>query len=121
MNRYLHRDGRIVIVESTPPSRVAMTLDMLRPLKAHNLVDFTLEHDGDATRVTWAMQGSKPFLGKVMGIFIDCEKMCGTQFEEGLAKLKSVAEGRTTGSARRSVHKMEYGVSLFAVITDVSL
>ena len=38
-----------------------------------------------------------------------------------IARLARPGTDNTVGSARRSVHKMEYGVSLFGVITDVSL
>jgi uncharacterized protein YndB with AHSA1/START domain len=84
--------GRIAIADSAPPSRVTMILEMLRPFKARNTVDFTLEPQGGATRVTWAMQGRQPYMVKVMNTFIDCDKMAGSQFEEGLGKLKTLAE-----------------------------
>jgi hypothetical protein len=38
------------------------------------------------------MTGRVPFMGKLMSLVMNCEKMCGSQFEEGLAKLKSLAE-----------------------------
>jgi hypothetical protein len=38
------------------------------------------------------MQSKKPFIGKIMGLFMDCDKMCGDQFLEGLANLKKIAE-----------------------------
>jgi len=83
--------GRIEITESTP-SKVAMTLDMSRPMEAHNLVEFTVEVKGGASTVTWAMRGKQPYLAKVMSTVIDCDKMVGGAFEEGLAKLKTLAE-----------------------------
>ncbi len=85
--------GRIAITESVPPSKVALLLDMSRPFKAHNTVEFTLDRIGAGTNVTWAMQGRQPYMAKVMGLFVDCDKMCGGLFEEGLAKLKALAEG----------------------------
>ncbi len=42
------------------------------------------------------MQGKKPFIGKVMSLFMDCAKMCGDDFEKGLAKLTQVV---TSGSS----------------------
>jgi uncharacterized protein YndB with AHSA1/START domain len=84
--------GRIAIVDSAPPSRVTLMLDMFRPFKAHNTVVFTLEPQGGSTRVTWAMQGAQPYMAKLMTMFIDCDKMVGSQFEEGLGKLKILAE-----------------------------
>jgi uncharacterized protein YndB with AHSA1/START domain len=85
--------GRIAIIQSVPSSKVVLLLDMSRPFKAHNTVEFTLDRDGAGTKVTWSMQGRQPYMAKVMGLFINCDKMCGGQFEEGLAKLKALAEG----------------------------
>jgi hypothetical protein len=42
--------------------------------------------------VTWAMQGASPYIAKLMGIFIDMDKMIGRDFEAGLASLKTLAE-----------------------------
>ena len=84
--------GRMEIAEATPPSRIAINLDFTKPFEAHNTVEFTLQPQGDATNVTWAMQGPSPYFTKVMGIFIDMDKMIGNDFEAGLANLKSVAE-----------------------------
>src|SRR5437667_2229277 len=41
--------GRIAIADSSPPSKVTLRLDMMKPLEAHNLVEFTLEPKGEAT------------------------------------------------------------------------
>jgi len=84
--------GRIAIVDSVPPGKVIMALDMVRPFAAHNKVEFTLVPNGSATTVTWAMGGAQPFMAKVMGVLINCDKMVGGEFEQGLAKLKALAE-----------------------------
>jgi carbon monoxide dehydrogenase subunit G len=84
--------GRMEITESSPPSRVTMKLDFVEPFEAHNFVDFTLDPQGDATNVTWAIHGTSPFLSKVIGIFCDMDRMIGKDFESGLANLKAVAE-----------------------------
>jgi len=57
-----------------------------------NHVEFRLEPVGGGTRVSWAMSGPMTFMGKVMNQVIDCEKMCGTQFDKGLGKLKGLVE-----------------------------
>ncbi len=87
--------GSIEITDTTPPSKVMMKLDMTRPLEGHNIVEFTLDPAGStgATNVTWAMQGSQPYLAKVVSTFVDCEKMVGGEFDKGLAKLKALSEG----------------------------
>jgi uncharacterized protein YndB with AHSA1/START domain len=90
-------NGRIEIADTTPPSKLTMKLDMLTPFEAHNIVEFTLAPQGQSTNVTsthvtWAMHGPQPYMAKVMGTVINCDKMVGSQFEEGLAKLKALAE-----------------------------
>ena len=84
--------GRMEIAESTPPSKVAIKLDFVKPFETHNLVEFTLEPQGDATNVTWAMQGPSPYIAKVMQVFFSMDKMVGKDFEAGLANLKALAE-----------------------------
>lgn len=83
--------GAIQIVESSP-SHVRMKLDMIEPFEGHNVVDFTLAPRGQATEVTWAMSGPSPFMFKLVGIFMDMDKMVGRDFEAGLANLKAKAE-----------------------------
>jgi len=84
--------GSIEITEAVEPSRVAMKLDMTAPMEAHNAVLFSLVPEGSATRVTWSMEGPCPFLGKVMGLLFNMDKMVGGAFDSGLADLKAQAE-----------------------------
>jgi hypothetical protein len=42
------------------------------------------------------MDGENGFLGKLMTTVIDCDKMIGGQFEEGIANLKKVVESKGT-------------------------
>ena len=84
--------GRMEIMGSTPPSNVTLDLDFVKPFEAHNTVVFTLAPQGDSTIVTWAMQGPANVISKVMQVFINMDKMVGTNFEAGLANLKALAE-----------------------------
>jgi carbon monoxide dehydrogenase subunit G len=84
--------GRMEITETSPPTKVTIALDFVRPFEAHNIVEFTLEPNGDSTRVTWAMHGPSPYAAKLMGIFVNLDSMIGKDFEIGLARLKTVAE-----------------------------
>ncbi|MCV3211788.1 SRPBCC family protein [Mesorhizobium sp. YC-39] len=84
--------GRMEITKSVPSSLVALKLDFEKPFKANNTVDFTLVPAGNNTAVTWAMHGRYPFIAKLMGIFINMDRMVGKDFETGLANLKSAAE-----------------------------
>jgi len=85
-------EGRMEIVEATPPSKVAIKLDFIKPLEGHNVAEFTLTPKGDATDVTWVMYGPTPFIGKVLGIFMNMDAMIGRDFEAGLASLKTATE-----------------------------
>lgn len=84
--------GQIEITESSPSSRIVMQLDMVKPMKASNTVVFTLVPAGDATEVTWAMEGNTPFVAKIMHVFVNMDRMCGEAFEDGLASLKTITE-----------------------------
>lgn len=85
-------EGRMEITASAPPSRIAIKLDFRKPFEAHNTAEFTLEHKDGVTNLTWAMYGPSPYLSKLMGLFFSMESMVGSQFERGLANLKSIAE-----------------------------
>jgi len=65
---------------------------MFKPFEAHNLVEFTLEPQGDITMVTWSMLGWVPYLAKIVHVVFDMDKMVGGDFETGLANLKAIAE-----------------------------
>ncbi len=84
--------GRIEIADTTALSKVTLKLDMIKPIAAHNTVDFTLEPRGGETLVTWAMRGDVPYLAKVVHMLFDVDKMVGGDFESGLASLKAAAE-----------------------------
>ena len=85
--------GRMEIKEASAPAKVVIQLDFLRPFEAHNVTDFALAPGADAsTQVTWLMRGPAPFVSKLMGIFVDMDKMIGKDFEAGLANLKAAAE-----------------------------
>lgn len=84
--------GRMEVLESTPPSKIRIKLDFLKPFEAHNTAEFSLEGKGNSTTVTWAMYGLRPYMMKVMGMVMNMDKMVGGQFETGLANLKAIAE-----------------------------
>jgi uncharacterized protein YndB with AHSA1/START domain len=84
--------GRMEITEVSPPTKVTVKLDFLKPIEGHNIAEFTLEPQGDSTSVTWVMRGPTPFLSKVIQVFISMDSMIGKEFETGLGNLKSIAE-----------------------------
>lgn len=84
--------GDMEILETDPPSRLVVALRMEKPMKADNEVVFTLAPSGAGTEVSWAMSGTNSLLSKVIGLFINIDRMVGADFEKGLAALKSEAE-----------------------------
>jgi uncharacterized protein YndB with AHSA1/START domain len=85
-------EGRMEILDSQPSSSVKIDLQFIAPFKAHNLTLFTLEPRNGNTHVNWSMTGKKNFVMKLMGVFMNMDKMVGKDFETGLANLKAEAE-----------------------------
>lgn len=85
-------EGSTTLVESVPDQKVGMKLAFVRPFPGESDVRFTFEPEGGGTKVTWAMDSPQPYPAKVVGMFIDCEKMCGDSFVEGLNNLKAIVE-----------------------------
>jgi hypothetical protein len=83
--------GRMEILDASA-REVRVDLQFVAPFKAHNLAIFTLDPSGDSTNVTWAMEGKRPFMLKLIGIFMNMDKLVGRDFERGLASLKGVVE-----------------------------
>ena len=84
--------GRMEIADSSPPSKVVLKMDFLRPFEAHNIAEITLEPSGDATHVTWAIYGPSPYISKLMSVFFSFDNMIGKEFEAGLTNLKTMTE-----------------------------
>jgi uncharacterized protein YndB with AHSA1/START domain len=84
--------GSMEILEAVPPSRVLIDLKFLKPFKAHNKAEFTLQRRGSGTHAAWAMTGPTSLMMRVMGLFMNMDKMVGKDFETGLARLKALAE-----------------------------
>src|SRR6266853_3521364 len=88
--------GRMEILEASAPSKIVIKLDFFTPFEGHNTAEFTMLPQGDATNlttnVTWLMHGPSPFIGKIMHVFINMDRMVGKDFEIGLANLKRLTE-----------------------------
>jgi hypothetical protein len=89
--------GRMTIVESGAPNKVVVKVDFVRPFVAHNVNEFILESGepseaGPSTKVTWTMRGTNLFFMKVMGVFVNMDRMLGKHFEAGLHNLRIVSE-----------------------------
>lgn len=84
--------GSMTITESRPNDFIQFRLEFQKPMQATNTAEFAFKSEGDQTTVTWTMTGTNNFVGKVMGLVMNCDKMVGGQFAQGLASLKAVVE-----------------------------
>lgn len=77
------------------PDAVDVDLRFTAPFRSTSVAAFRLAEDDQgsaATRVVWTMTSPQNLMAKVMGTFIDMDKLIGGDFEKGLAKLKTAVE-----------------------------
>lgn len=84
--------GRMEITEAERPTRIGIDLEFMAPWKARNRTEFLLRPTDGGTSVSWIMTGSSPFMFRLMGLFMNMDRMIGKDFEAGLASLKTAAE-----------------------------
>jgi uncharacterized protein YndB with AHSA1/START domain len=87
--------GRMTITESAAPNKVVVKVDFVRPFVAHNINEFVLTPGVEpttSTTVTWTMRGPNMFFMKLMGVFLNMDRMLGKHFESGLQNLKIQSE-----------------------------
>ncbi|MES2596625.1 MAG: SRPBCC family protein [Verrucomicrobiota bacterium] len=87
-------EGSATITESKPNELVRERMDWKKPMEGVSTVEFTLKPEGDKTVVTWAMYGENNYVGKLMSLVMDCEKMCGPEFEKGLTDLSKLVAAK---------------------------
>lgn len=88
-------EGKLTILDSKPDELVNLKLEFMRPFTCTNDASFTFEKEGDETLVTWEMTGKNRFVAKMMGLFINMDKMVGSQFEDGLNAMGNIVESES--------------------------
>jgi uncharacterized protein YndB with AHSA1/START domain len=82
--------GRMELTEVVPGRRLDYDLFFIKPWKSRSKAAFAFEKEGQATRVTWFMEGTLPlflfFMKKKM------TAMVGSDYERGLVMLKELLE-----------------------------
>ena len=80
------------IIELTPPSRVLIKLDFLKPFEAHNTAEFTFTPR--ARRHPRRLGDVRPqhLHGQAHEHFVSMDRLVGKDFEKGLAEMKAAAE-----------------------------
>src|SRR3954467_13821324 len=85
-------EGRMTLIEARPAQSVAIRLEFLQPWTSTSTTRFEFTAVDPGTRVTWTMDGQNDFMGKAFSLFTDLDKLIGSDFERGLANLKTVAD-----------------------------
>lgn len=92
-------EGKMTITDAKTNESVKIKLEFIRPFAAVNDTEFTFKTDGVGTKVSWAMSGKNNFMSKAFGLFVDMDKMIGSDFDKGLAQMKQLGEAE---AARRA-------------------
>lgn len=87
--------GTMTITEAQAPHKLTMRLDFIEPFASTTESGFTITPAESGVKVTWWMDGENDFMGKLFCMFMDMDAMIGSDFERGLAQLKTVAEAIT--------------------------
>src|SRR5215831_14322343 len=85
-------EGRMTITESRPNELVRIKLEFLKPFEATNTAEFTFRPEGERTAVTWSMYGHNNFISRAVFLFVNMDTALGSEFDKGLASMKSAAE-----------------------------
>lgn len=86
--------GKLEMLQIVPNESVQIRLTMLKPMHGVNIIDYKLTAEPEGTKFTWIMTGEGGFMSKLMNVLIDCEKMVGDQFSQGINNLKTVIESQ---------------------------
>ena len=87
-------EGRMTITESRPVELIRLDLEFVKPMAGLAVTEFTFKPEGGKTTVTWTMTGENNFVGKAMSLVMNCEKMCGEQFDKGLESIEKAAAAK---------------------------
>lgn len=88
--------GNAVVVESILNTSVKTQLTYTKPMEMSQLAEITLTPAPGGTKVKWSVDGHNNFAFRLMGVFMNIDKMVGGEFEKGLVKLKNLVETAKT-------------------------
>ena len=84
--------GSLEFLDIKPNESVLIRLIMTAPIAVDNKVTYHVVPVEGGTQLTWAISGENGYLMKLIGVFIDCEKMMQEQFTAGINNLKAIVE-----------------------------
>lgn len=86
--------GTAEVVESITNQVVKTKLTYTEPFAMSQLAEVSLTPVSGGTLVKWSVSGQSNYFFRLMGLFVNCDKMIGGEFEKGLKKLKVLNEGK---------------------------
>lgn len=84
--------GEALVVESIANSAVKSELSYIKPMTMKQTAIVSLHPTGEGTIVRWSVTGENQFIGRLISVVINMDKLVGGEFEKGLGKLKSLVE-----------------------------
>jgi uncharacterized protein YndB with AHSA1/START domain len=86
--------GEMTMTESTPPEKLVIRLEFIKPLAETNQLRFELTPlpAAEATKVQWSMSGPTRFAAKFLSVFVRTDAIIGRDLETGLKRLKALCE-----------------------------
>ena len=84
--------GSSTLVESVPNQSTKFALSYQKPFAMEQTAYITIRPEGGVSTVRWGVEGKNNFMGRLMSIFVNMDKMMGVHFDKGLGKLKGLAE-----------------------------
>lgn len=86
--------GESLIIENKLNEYVKFQLSYYKPMEMVQIANIKLIPEGSDTKVVWEVDGQNNYIGRVVTIFMDMDKMIGTEFMKGLVNLKSIVEAK---------------------------
>lgn len=84
--------GTSEITECIQNKKVCNKLTYSKPFVMTQYSELLLITTEKGTLVKWSVRGNPTFVFRLMGMFLNFDKMIGSEFEKGLNKLKFIAE-----------------------------
>lgn len=84
--------GSATIAESVINQKVGIKLEYVKPMNMSQYAEYIITPSDAGSVVTWKVQGKNTFMGRVMCVFVNMDKMVGGMFEKGLSNLKNLVE-----------------------------
>ena len=87
--------GEALVIESVANQVVKTQLTYTKPFQMSQLAEISLTPVDGGTKIKWSVSGHVGYFFRLLGVFMDCDKMVGNEFEKGLLNLKNRVETPT--------------------------